>query len=94
MPVSIKTRVGCVQMNNHLIMHWRIRDIWSPTNLVASCVTKLDDTLPRFTDVQWDSAQATHGVSAMGRFLTSLRESPRHPQKWVMTCLLSPNVVI
>jgi hypothetical protein len=33
-------------------------------NLVASCVDELDDTLPRFTDVQWDSVRATHGVSA------------------------------
>jgi hypothetical protein len=32
-------------MKKHLIMYWRIRDIWSPTNLVASCVAKLDDTL-------------------------------------------------
>jgi hypothetical protein len=33
-------------------------------NLVASCVDELDDTLPRFTGVQWDSVRATHGVSA------------------------------
>jgi hypothetical protein len=33
-------------------------------NLVASCVDELDDALPRFMGVQWDSAQATHGVSA------------------------------
>jgi hypothetical protein len=24
----------------------------------------LDDTLPQFTGVQWDSVRATHGVSA------------------------------
>jgi hypothetical protein len=33
-------------------------------NLVASCVDELDDTLPRFTGVQWGSVPATHGVSA------------------------------
>jgi hypothetical protein len=33
-------------------------------NWVASCVYELDDTLPRFTGVQWDSVRATHGVSA------------------------------
>jgi hypothetical protein len=32
-------------------------------NWVASCVNKLDDTLPRFMSVQWDSVRATHGVS-------------------------------
>jgi hypothetical protein len=32
-------------------------------NLVASCVDELDDILPRFTGVQWDSVRATHGVS-------------------------------
>jgi hypothetical protein len=36
---------------------------WGPANLVASCVTELDDTLPRFMGVQWDSVWVTHGVS-------------------------------
>jgi hypothetical protein len=30
----------------------------------VSCVVELDNTLPRFMGVQWDSVQATHGVSA------------------------------
>jgi hypothetical protein len=34
-----------------------------PPNIVASCVDELDDTLPRFMGVQWDSVRATHGVS-------------------------------
>jgi hypothetical protein len=34
------------------------------SNWVASCVDELDDTLPHFTGVQWDSIRATHGVSA------------------------------
>jgi hypothetical protein len=34
------------------------------SNWIASCVDELDDTLPRFTGVQWDSVRATHGVSA------------------------------
>jgi hypothetical protein len=25
-------------------------------------VAELDDNLPRFTDVQWDSVRATHGL--------------------------------
>jgi hypothetical protein len=33
-------------------------------NLVASCDDGLDDTLPHFMGVQWDSVRATHGVSA------------------------------
>jgi hypothetical protein len=32
-------------------------------DLVALCGNGLDDTLPRFTGVQWDSVRATHGVS-------------------------------
>jgi hypothetical protein len=31
--------------------------------LVASYFDELDDTLPHFTCVQWDSVRATHGVS-------------------------------
>jgi hypothetical protein len=44
-----------------LIMYWRIRDLWGPINIVASCVTESDDTLPYLMGVQWDSAWATHG---------------------------------
>jgi hypothetical protein len=36
-------------------MYWCIRYIWNPRTGVASCVDKLDDTLPRFMGVQWDS---------------------------------------
>jgi hypothetical protein len=32
-------------------------------NLVTLCVDELDDMLPRFTALQWDSVWATHGVS-------------------------------
>jgi hypothetical protein len=45
-------------------MYWRIQDLWGPANIVALCVTELDDTLPHFMGVQWDSVQSTHGVSA------------------------------
>jgi hypothetical protein len=31
-----------------LIMYWCIRDLWGPTNLVASCVVELDDILPPY----------------------------------------------
>jgi hypothetical protein len=30
-----------------LIMYWCIRDLWGLTNLVASCVVELNNTLPR-----------------------------------------------
>jgi hypothetical protein len=43
-------------------MYWCIRDLWGPANLVALTVAELDDTPPYFTDVQWDSVWATHGV--------------------------------
>jgi hypothetical protein len=33
-------------------------------NLVASCVEELDDTLPHFMGVQWNSIWATHSVSS------------------------------
>jgi hypothetical protein len=46
--MSIKARVGWVEMNKHLIMYWRIRDISSPANLVAFYVIELDDTLPPY----------------------------------------------
>jgi hypothetical protein len=58
--MSIKDRVSWALLQQVLIMYWRIRDLWGPTNLVASTITELDDTLPRFTDVQWDSVRVTH----------------------------------
>jgi hypothetical protein len=75
MLVSIKDRVGWALLQQALIMYWRIWDLWGPTNLVASTVAELDNTLPRFTNVQWDSVWATHGLpikvlmwkSALGR---------------------------
>jgi hypothetical protein len=45
-------------------MYWHIRDIRNPQTFVALCVNGLDNILPRFTGVQWDSVRATHGVSA------------------------------
>jgi hypothetical protein len=45
-------------------MYWQIHDLWGPTNLVTSYVTELDDTLPRFTGVQWGSIRATHSLSS------------------------------
>jgi hypothetical protein len=46
---------------DYVLLHTRFM---GPANFVASCVTKLNDTLHRFTGVQWDSIQATYGVSA------------------------------
>jgi hypothetical protein len=48
--VSIKARVGWIRMNKHLN--------------VASCFEELDDILPHFMDVKWDSVPATYGMSA------------------------------
>jgi hypothetical protein len=50
-------------MNKHLNVLTHMGQIESP-NLVSSCADWLDDTLPCFTGVQWDSVRATHGVSA------------------------------
>jgi hypothetical protein len=49
-------------MNKHLNVLTHTGHMESP-NLVASSVDGLDDTLPHFMVVQWDSVQATHGVS-------------------------------
>jgi hypothetical protein len=50
-------------MNMHLNVQMHTGYVESP-NLVASCVEQLDDTLPRFMGVQWNSVWATHSVSA------------------------------
>jgi hypothetical protein len=60
--VSIKDRIGWALLHQALIMYWRIWDLWGPAILVASIVTELDDNLPRFTDVQWDTVGATYGL--------------------------------
>jgi hypothetical protein len=49
-------------MNKHMNVLTHTGHMESP-NLVDLCVDELDDTLPRFTGVQWHSIQATHGVS-------------------------------
>jgi hypothetical protein len=61
--VSVKARVGWVRMNKHLNVLTYTRHMESP-NLVASCVVKTEAILPNLTGVQWDSAWATHGMSA------------------------------
>jgi hypothetical protein len=61
--VSIKDRFGWAPLTQALIMYRHIWNLWGPANLVPSTVTKLDDTLPRFMDVQWDSVWATHGLT-------------------------------
>jgi hypothetical protein len=60
--VSVKGRISWVQMNKHLNVLIHTRHMESP-NLIALCVDELDDTLPLFTGVQWNSVWATHGVS-------------------------------
>jgi hypothetical protein len=71
-------------------MYRCIRDIWSPTNLVAPMVSELDDTLPRFTDDKSDSVWATHGLPikvfmwkmALGRGTTQSRLYDSHHEMW------------
>jgi hypothetical protein len=46
-PVSIKAYVGWVRMNKHLNVLAHTGHMESP-NLVASCVTEFDDTLPPY----------------------------------------------
>jgi hypothetical protein len=45
-------RLALVNKIDYVLTH---TEIWDHANLVASRVSKLDDTLPRFTDVQWES---------------------------------------
>jgi hypothetical protein len=58
----VKAHVDWALLNKHLIVLTHTGHMESP-NLVASCVDELDDTLPHFMGVQWDSVRATHGVS-------------------------------
>jgi hypothetical protein len=58
----IKDHVSWAPLQQASIMYWCIWDLWGPTNLVALTVAELDDNLPSFTDVQWDSVQTTHGL--------------------------------
>jgi hypothetical protein len=60
--MSVKSHVSWVQMNKHLKCTVAYGTYRNP-NWVALCVDELDDTLPRFMGVQWNSVQATHDVS-------------------------------
>jgi hypothetical protein len=59
--VSVKACMGWVSMNKHLNPLTHTGHMES-LNLVVSCALGLDDTVPHFTGVQWDSARATHSV--------------------------------
>jgi hypothetical protein len=48
--------------NKHWVVYWRICDLWGSQKLSNLTVIELDDTLPRFTGVHWDSVRATHGL--------------------------------
>jgi hypothetical protein len=45
------------------VVYWRIWDFLGPTNILASLVTELDNTLPYLMDDRREGAWATHGVS-------------------------------
>jgi hypothetical protein len=51
-----------VRINKQLNVLTHAGHMESP-NCVASCFEELDDTLPHFVDVKWDSVWATHGMS-------------------------------
>jgi hypothetical protein len=60
--VSIKDRVGCALLQQALSC------VLTHTRFMRSCklssltVVELDDTLPQFMGVHWDSVRATHGL--------------------------------
>jgi hypothetical protein len=65
-----------------LIMYWRIHNLWGPTNLVASTIAELDDTLLYFsgdigivwrppTDARWRITWKT-GIRVRWAWLNSL----------------------
>jgi hypothetical protein len=60
--VSIKDRVGCALLQQELscvLMHTRFMGSYKLSILT---VVELDNTLPCFTGVHWDSVRATHGL--------------------------------
>jgi hypothetical protein len=79
-------------MNKHLNLLTHMGHMESP-NLVASCVDELDDTLPCFTGVQWDSVQATHGVSAEAyAWKTALGRGRTQPNFLTSSCTVATRV--
>jgi hypothetical protein len=72
---DIRSSEGCsphlcqlrnVSVGSCCIKHWLCTGTYGtyvgPINLVAFTVTELDDNLPRFMEVQWDTVRATHGL--------------------------------
>jgi hypothetical protein len=79
-------------MKKHLNVLTHMGHMESP-NLVASCVDELDDTLPRFTGVQWDSVRATHGVSAKAYvWKTTLAQGRTRPDFLASSCTVATRV--
>jgi hypothetical protein len=39
-------------MNKHLIMYRRVRDLWGPANIVASCVAEMEAIIPYLMDAK------------------------------------------
>jgi hypothetical protein len=63
LPMLVKAHVSWVRMNKHLNILTHTEHMESP-NLVAPCAAETKAILPYPMDVQWDSAWATHGMSA------------------------------
>jgi hypothetical protein len=81
--MSVKAHIGWIRMNKHLNVLTHTGHMESP-NLVALCADGLDDTLPSFTGVQWDSVQATHGVFAEAYTVATRVASVAHVCRVVM----------
>jgi hypothetical protein len=59
----LRPAFGWDRMNKHLNVMTHTRHMESP-NWVVPCAAETEAILPNLTDVKWDSAWATHGVSA------------------------------
>jgi hypothetical protein len=62
--VSIMDHVGCALLPQALSCVLMHTGFIGSRKLSSLTVIELDDTLPRFMGVHWDSVRATHGLPA------------------------------
>jgi hypothetical protein len=60
--VSIKDHVGCALLQEALSYVLTHTGFMGSPKLSCLTVIEMDDALPRFTGVHWDSVRATHGL--------------------------------
>jgi hypothetical protein len=102
MPVLIKDHVGCALLQQALSCVLTHTWFVGLCKLSSLTVIELNDTLPRFTGVHWDSVRATHKLPvevftwkmALGRGRTRLFDSqcewwPPVIPMWFMCVMLS-----